>query len=173
MARPQKGKEDPQKADREFTEAFNRTWSKVIEDMKKHPDDTRPRWPEPVIVRNFGRGRQPKLIRWLGRGWTGHRPDRRCGPGDSDVGKTTTLIDYIARLTTGGTCPFTNERLPVKKVLMAIAEDDEDGTIIPRLIRAGANMDLFDQLVGYKKRDGTEGEICIDTEAGRKKSKRP
>ena len=50
---------------------------------------------------------------------------------------------------------------------MAIAEDDEDDTIVPRLIRAGANMHLFDQLVGYKKRNGLEGEICIDTEWGR------
>ena len=93
----------------------------------------------------------------------------RYGPGDSDVGKTTTLIDYEARLTRGGTLPFSDERLPAKRVLMAIAEDDEDDTITPRLMRAGANMDLFDQLVGYKKRDGTEGEICLDTEQGRKR----
>ena len=151
-----------QPGDAEFDEMWKRTWRKVTKD-----DDPPPRWPEYVIVRNFG-GRQPKLIKWLGRGWTAIG-QIALWSGDSDVGKTTTLIDYTARLTTGGTLPFTNERLPVKRVLMAIAEDDEDDTIIPRLIRAGANMNLFDQLVGYKKRDGTEGEICIDTEAGRKR----
>ena len=120
-----------------------------------------------MIVRNYGNA-VPKLIKWLGRGWTAIG-QIALWSGDSDVGKTTTLIDYMARLTRGGTIPFSDERLPVKRVLMAIAEDDEDDTITPRLIRAGANMALFDQLVGYKKRDGTEGEICIDTEQGRKR----
>ena len=150
------------KEDREFDSQFNPVWEKA----SHHPDPPRC-WPEPVIVRNFGNA-VPKLIRWLGRGWTAIG-QIALWSGDSDVGKTTTLIDYEAKLTRGGTLPFSDERLPAKRVLMAIAEDDEDDTITPRLMRAGANMDLFDQLVGYKKRDGTEGEICLDTEQGRKR----
>ena len=79
------------KEDSEFDEAFNRSWEKATKD--KAPP---PRWPEPVIVRNYGSA-VPKLVKWLGRADC----HRQIAPwsGDFDVGKTTTLIDYMARLT--------------------------------------------------------------------------
>ena len=154
------------KEDKEIDEAFNR-WDKAVTHAKKHPDDPPPRWPEPAIVRNAATI-EPELVRWLGRGWAAIG-QIGLWSGDSDVGKSTTLADFLARLSNGDYLPLSDERLPKTRSLIMLGEEGAANEFIPRLIRAGADRSMIEILDGYQKRDKSEGEIALDRPEGRRK----
>lgn len=64
--------------------------------------------------------------------------------GDPGGGKSLMTLDWAARWSTGTPMPGETEATigPVPVILVS-AEDDIDDTIVPRLIRAGANLDLI------------------------------
>lgn len=61
--------------------------------------------------------------------------------GVAGVGKSTLLVDLIARATRGGPMPYRAERFAPVTVLMAGVEDGWGDTIRPRLEAAGAQLD--------------------------------
>lgn len=75
---------------------------------------------------------------WL---WRGYIPLSKITilAGDPGMGKSTIVMDLIARITRGTVLP-TGERTMLGSCLIASAEDSAGDTIGPRLIAAGCNM---------------------------------
>ena len=61
--------------------------------------------------------------------------------GKPDCGKSLTLLDVIATVSTGRDWPDSKNTMGPRKVLLAAAEDDPEDTIIPRLKASGADLD--------------------------------
>lgn len=82
----------------------------------------------------------PREMRWL---WYPYIPYNAAtllfGPGG--YGKSHITVDIAARLTTGTPLPGQLEGGKPQKVLMLSAEDDFDVVLVPRLMKAGANLD--------------------------------
>lgn len=61
--------------------------------------------------------------------------------GDPGDGKSVLTVDLAARWSTGAPMPGALVGLPPTTVILVSAEDDMDDTIVPRLRRAGANLE--------------------------------
>lgn len=61
-----------------------------------------------------------------------------AGPGG--IGKTFVLCDIMARVSTGAPWPFSTVRAPKGQCLFISAEDDEDDTLVPRLMECEADL---------------------------------
>ncbi len=84
---------------------------------------------------------RPKRIEWL---WPNRIPKNKLTifSGNPDVGKSLVTVDIVARLTMGRDWPDgTSNSMPPSDVLMLIAEDAYDDTVVPRLIAAGADLE--------------------------------
>lgn len=101
-------------------------------------------------------GIEPQAVKWL---W-----ERRIGRGkinlifgDPGLGKSFLTIDFLARVSVGGTWP---DGAPCEagNVLIASAEDDIPDTIVPRFIAAGADMSKVFALEGIRS-PGAEGRM--------------
>ena len=82
---------------------------------------------------------KPKKVEWL---WPGRIPIGKmttfAGPGG--LGKTFVLLDIATRITRGMAWPYAGgECAEPGKVLFISGEDDEDDTLVPRLIEMGAD----------------------------------
>jgi hypothetical protein len=90
----------------------------------------------PLIVAN---SITPSEIDWL---WFPYIPYGAAslifGPGGS--GKSHIAVEIAARLSQGDPLPGQSERSKPQKVLMLSAEDDFDKVLVPRLMKAGANL---------------------------------
>jgi hypothetical protein len=86
---------------------------------------------------------EPTSVKWL---WTPYIARRKLTlfDGDPGAGKSMICIDLVARITTGRAFPgHTGGTLhKPRKVLYLTQEDDLDDTVVPRLMAAGANLDL-------------------------------
>ena len=92
-------------------------------------------------------GVKPAAVKWLWYGWL---PLGKVWilEGDSDVGKSTITLAMAAIVSQGKPWPTTvigTKRVdsigdPADVVLVGV-EDDEDDTVVPRLIAAGADLD--------------------------------
>lgn len=82
----------------------------------------------------------PIPVRWLWDGWlaSGKLALLAGAPG---TGKTTLATNFAAIVTRGSFWPD-GSRSPLGKVLIWSGEDDYKDTLVPRLLAAGANMDL-------------------------------
>jgi RecA-family ATPase len=60
--------------------------------------------------------------------------------GDPGIGKSTLICDIAATLTTGRPWPGESEWRPPCNVLLLNAEDRAEDTIVPRLIKQGADL---------------------------------
>ncbi|MGE4197654.1 MAG: AAA family ATPase [Phycisphaerales bacterium] len=81
-----------------------------------------------------------KKVEWL---WPGRIPLGKMTTfaGQGGLGKTFVLCDLAARVSTEGELPLGNgECIKGGKVLFISAEDDEDDTLVPRLIECGADL---------------------------------
>ena len=83
---------------------------------------------------------KPKPVDWM---WEGKYAFGKFGllAGMPDVGKTTVLMDLIARMTRGACWPYSDAPMKPGKVLLLSAEDDTADTLLPRLMAAGADVD--------------------------------
>lgn len=82
---------------------------------------------------------KPKPVDWM---WEGKYAFGKFGllAGMPDVGKTTVLMDLVARMTRGACWPCSNVPMEPGKVLLLSAEDDTADTLLPRLMAAGADV---------------------------------
>lgn len=81
----------------------------------------------------------PIEVAWL---WGGRVPYGKLTlqEGDPDKGKSTVLLDLAARVTSGRCLPYDGHSSRPGDVLLFMAEDGLDDTVVPRLIAAGADM---------------------------------
>ena len=80
----------------------------------------------------------PEAIRWLWPGWLA-RGKLELIAGAPEAGKTTIALSYAAILSSGGLWPD-GTQTTIGNVLIWTSEDDVADTIIPRLIRMGADL---------------------------------
>jgi RecA-family ATPase len=66
--------------------------------------------------------------------------------GDSGLGKTTLALDIASRLTTGRSMPLSNDKPITGSVLFQSAEDDLSDTLLPRCIKAGADLSKIESI---------------------------
>jgi putative DNA primase/helicase len=92
---------------------------------------------------------QPRPIHWLWRQRLsrGRHTDLVGFPG---IGKTSIVMDLIARTTTGEVWPDGRPSEPID-VLIVAAEDDAEEVLIHRLIAAGANLERVHFLDGVRQ----------------------
>jgi len=98
---------------------------------------------------------EPRRVSWI---WPGRIPRGKLTVvgGDSGQGKTTVVVDLIARLSRGGRLPFSptkRKRKPMKCLIMT-AEDDLADTLVPRLMAARADLDNVEFITGRRSPDG-------------------
>ncbi|MES2360017.1 MAG: AAA family ATPase [Gemmatimonadota bacterium] len=74
--------------------------------------------------------------------------------GGPEKGKSTILVDLAARVTTGESFPGEMETRQPGNVVMLIAEDDIQTTVVPRLIAAGADLGRVSFLGATKDEKG-------------------
>ena len=74
--------------------------------------------------------------------------------GDAGQGKTTMVMDVIARLSRGRAFPFSRRRRRPVKCLIMTAEDDPADTLVPRLMAASADLDMVEFITGRRTVDG-------------------
>lgn len=89
-----------------------------------------------------------KELQWL---WPQKLPKGHVSffTGKPDCGKSLTLLDVVARVTTGANWPDGSiNSYPPSRVLLAASEDDPADTLIPRLVAAGADLNKVDIIVG-------------------------
>lgn len=60
--------------------------------------------------------------------------------GDPGEGKSTFVLNLAAILTKGEQLPFTDECIEPMNVIYQNTEDDADGTVIPRFLKAGGDV---------------------------------
>jgi len=83
---------------------------------------------------------KPERITWL---WPERIPLGKMTlfAGKPDCGKSTAMMDVVARVTTGRDWPDGSKNpLGPRDVLMAVAEDDLSDTVVSRLMAAGADL---------------------------------
>ncbi|MBL8989423.1 MAG: AAA family ATPase [Gemmatimonadetes bacterium] len=95
---------------------------------------------------------KPRDVEWLVPGWI-PRGKLTVVEGQPGLGKSTLLIDLVARLTRGESWPGCPSIGP-RHALYLSAEDDAADTIRPRLDAAGGNAALVGMLVGGVLTDG-------------------
>ena len=81
---------------------------------------------------------EPKDVKWL---WYPYIPFGKVTmiQGDPGDGKSTFVLDLLARLTRGDALPMRGEQHPPMDVIYQNTEDDPDDTVIPRFIKAGGD----------------------------------
>jgi putative DNA primase/helicase len=104
-----------------------------------------------------------QAIRWL---WPGYIPAGKLSivEGDPGDGKSILTIDLTARWTSGAPMPDGGPAIPPGPVVMVSAEDDEGDTIKPRLIAAGANLEMV-ALITSGAREDLPFEFATDLPA--------
>lgn len=92
---------------------------------------------------------KPQKVDWL---WHPYIPRGMVSMliGHPGVGKSTMLIDIVARVSTTGVMPD-GQIIPTCKVGIGMVEDDLTRVTVPRLLAAGANLDNIKSLDGITK----------------------
>lgn len=73
--------------------------------------------------------------------------------GDPGSAKSTLTVDLVARWTSGAPMPDGEDHAGPHDAVMVSAEDDPEATIVPRLLRAGANLDRVHLVTGGIRED--------------------
>lgn len=104
-----------------------------------------------------------KRVRWL---WDGRMPlgALTLVPGREGVGKST-FFAWLAAVITNGTLEGAFSGQP-KAVLYAASEDAWEFTIVPRLIAAGADLDLIYRIDTITEKDGIGGGLVLPRDCG-------
>ncbi|MGC1581796.1 MAG: AAA family ATPase, partial [Candidatus Acidiferrales bacterium] len=106
----------------------------------------------------------PKKVKWL---WRGRIPLGKITmfDGDPDNGKSAISVDLVARITSGKPMPD-DSPCPEGGAVIISNEDDDEDTIVPRLLRAGANMKRVRLLRDIESPEGKRQlEIPLDIPA--------
>ncbi len=120
-------------------------WTSGSQQPRKRPEEnaggqmTRP-IPDGVPLIVWASSITPKKVEWL---WPRRIPLGKLTTfaGQGGIGKTFVLCDIAARISKGAEWPFCGgECAEQGKVLFISAEDDEDDTLVPRMIQCGADL---------------------------------
>jgi hypothetical protein len=95
--------------------------------------------PAPQVVTRRASDIKPEPISWLWKYWLA-RGKLHILAGVPETGKTTIAHSFAAIVSSGGEWPD-GTRATVGSVLIWTAEDDADDTLVPRLMRMGADLD--------------------------------
>jgi AAA domain len=92
------------------------------------------------IVRQLAKDIKPTEVKWL---WPKYIPLGQLTilDGDPGAGKSFLTMDIAARLSSGRGLPGSSMRTPPRKVLICNEEDDSSSTLVPRLMKLGANLE--------------------------------
>ncbi len=104
---------------------------------------------------------QQTKLEWL---WPGEIPMRTVSliEGSGDVGKTTMLIDLMARITSGRPMPFEDKAtIRPSNVIAMIPEEDESSVLKGKLLAAGVDQDRFINVSGIKEDNGYDRLISL------------
>lgn len=95
----------------------------------------------------------PRSVKWI---WAGRIPQGKLVVigGDSGQGKTTIVMDLIARLSRGEKLPAMKRPHKPMRCLIMTAEDDLADTLVPRLHAADADLGNIEFILGRKSPDG-------------------
>lgn len=95
----------------------------------------------------------PEAITWL---WDQRIANGKLAilDGPPAAGKSTFMLDIVARLTTGRPMPFEHVARPAASVLIVAPEDGTADTIVPRLVLAGADLERVFVLARIETKDG-------------------
>jgi putative DNA primase/helicase len=93
----------------------------------------------PQVITRRASEISPEPIAWLWKYWLA-RGKLHILAGVPETGKTTIALSYAAISSSGATWPD-GTRATVGSVLIWTAEDDADDTLVPRLMRMGADLD--------------------------------
>ena len=119
------------------------------------PQEKRLASPSPLISR-CAADIEPEPIDWA---WPGRlaRGKHTAIAGEPGLGKSQVGIYVAATITKGGKWPNDEGRAPKGRVIILSAEDDPADTIVPRLMAAGADLNLVEiiQAVEQKERQRT------------------
>jgi hypothetical protein len=98
---------------------------------------------------------KPRALRWL---WPGHlvRGGLELIAGTPEIGKSQVRCQYVACATTGRAWPNGMPGITPCRAIMLTAEDVIDRTLVPRLIAAGANLRLIEELKCVRRNDRDE-----------------
>jgi RecA-family ATPase len=115
---------------------------------------------------------KPRRVSWI---WQRRIPRGKLTvvAGDAGEGKTTVIIDIIARLSRGRKLPFSSTGCPSgepMKCLIMSAEDDPADTLVPRLIAAKADCDNVEFITGITSENG-EALLTLPQDIGQLRSK--
>jgi putative DNA primase/helicase len=86
----------------------------------------------------------PKPIQWL---WPGYIPQGKITlfAGRPKTAKSAMAVDITARVSRGLPMPYADKSsAKLGRVIICMAEDDPEDMIVPRLIAAGADLDMID-----------------------------
>ncbi len=113
--------------------------------------------PEPVLV--LASEVRPTRVQWL---WESRIPRGKVTlvEGDPGEGKSTSMLDIAARVSTGAPMPDGSPGVEGDVVIMS-AEDGEADTIVPRLIAAGANLKRIAILRGVRRAGTPEALLSL------------
>ena len=81
--------------------------------------------------------------------------------GDPGQGKSATLFDLAARLSSGKKMPLTGIRHEPASVIILTAEDGLGDTVAPRLLAAGADLAKIHSIIAYRGKDGYESPLSL------------
>jgi hypothetical protein len=121
------------------------------------------------LVVEHGDQIEMKRISWLWP-WRIPRGMPSLLSGDPDVGKGLTLMDIVARVTTGRPWPDEREDTPLREprhVIILSAEDPSDTVIKPRLVAAGADDRFYSIITAVDLGNGTERGLSLETDVAR------
>ena len=93
----------------------------------------------PQVITRRASEISPEPIAWLWKHWIA-RGKLHILAGVPETGKTTIALSYAAIVSSGGEWPD-DTRATVGSVLIWTAEDDADDTLVPPLMRMGADLD--------------------------------
>jgi putative DNA primase/helicase len=105
----------------------------------------------------------PETVEWLWPGRIARRALSNC-VGLPDQGKTLLFCDVTARLTTGAPMPpepRTRRGANAQRVLILSLEDSWSTTLVPRLLRAGADLERVDFLKMVQDADGQTSILTL------------
>jgi putative DNA primase/helicase len=106
---------------------------------KRQPLNSNAKDEPPVIITRCASEIAPEPIAWLWKHWLA-RGKLHIIAGIPETGKTTIGLSYAAIVSSSETWPD-GTRATVGSVLIWTAEDDADDTLVPRLMRMGADLD--------------------------------
>ncbi len=126
--------------------------------------------PAPKVITRRASDIKPEPFAWLWRYWLASGKLHIIA-GVPETGKTTIALSYAAIVSSGGKWPD-GTRATVGSVLIWTAEDDADDTLVPRLMRMGADASIASILSKRRSRPALSRGHSIRQPTCRRLSKR-